>query len=201
MNNMLKKISLLVGLALLAISMMWSQDGFNFDLAGDSGGTKTAAIVGWVLAVSVTTIQFVFSTNYNKLNPSLVTFGIIAYIYSIYTNQLGITHFQGESANSIGAWILAFVMDGIPEPLIAWSLGESLTGDFIGNILKAMEGKSGQQSHKPQPPYRPNAPQSRPHRKPGKQAPAYRSIGMQGDFMAQKNEQMQKLMKGLEDGG
>lgn len=156
MNGKLRRMAIVVGLFLLGLSAMWSQDGFNFDLAGDSGGTNVAIIAGWGLAVSVTVVQFVFSTNYNKLNPSLITFGIIAYAYSIYTNKLGISHFQGGSANNIGAWILAFVMDGVPEPLIAWGLGESLSGDFIGNILTMLgvqekqENTSSKNTYKPQ---------------------------------------------------
>jgi len=29
-------------------------------------------------------------------------------------------------------------MDGVPEPLIAWGLYESLSGDFIGNLMKIL---------------------------------------------------------------
>ena len=147
MNNLLRKVALFIGLFLLAVSVFWSQDGFNFDLAGDSGGTDVALIIGWGLAVSVSVIQFVFSTNYKELNASLITFGVLAYVYSIYTNYQGIIHFQGESANKIGALLLGFVMDGVPEPLIAWGLRESLAGDFIGNLIKAALGDN---SPKPQ---------------------------------------------------
>lgn len=170
MNRNLRKLAVLVGCLLLAISMMWSQDGFNFDLAGDSGGTNTAAVVGWVLAFAVTTTQFVFSTNYNKLNLSLITFGVVAYVYSIYTNKMGIVHFQGASANEFGAWVLAFVMDGVPEPLIAWGLGESLSGDPIGNIAKTLgvtENKSQEQSaNRPRPQHSHQKSQYKPKHRP-----------------------------------
>ena len=143
MNNLLRKIAIIIGVFLLGVSIFWSQDGFNFDLAGDSGGTDVAIFIGWGLALSVSVVQFVFSTNYRDLNASLITFGILAYVYSIYTNYQGIVHFQGESANKVGAIILGFVMDGVPEPLIAWGLRESLAGDFIGNVIKAAFGDSG----------------------------------------------------------
>lgn len=136
MNPLLRKLAVVIGIGILMVSMFWSQDGFNFDLAGDSGGTSLAIFIGWFLAVSVTIIQFVFSTNFKDLNASLIFFGIIAYAYSIYTNYLGVTHFQGDSANPYGAWILALVLDGVPEPLIAWGLYESLQGDWIGNLIK-----------------------------------------------------------------
>ena len=146
MNNSLRKIAVMIGLFLLVVSMFWSQDGFNFDLAGDSGGTSLAIVVGWGMAVSVTVVQFVFSTNYRELNPSLVLFGVIAYVYSIYTNYQGILHFQGESANQFGAAILGFVMDGVPEPLIAWGLRESLSGDWIGNLVRALSSSPQKRS-------------------------------------------------------
>lgn len=151
MNNLLRKTAVVIGLFLLGVSIFWSQDGFNFNLAGDSGGSDVAVFVGWGLAISVSVVQFVFSTNYRELNASLITFGVLAYVYSIYTNYQGITHFQGEAANSVGAWILGFVMDGVPEPLIAWGLRESLSGDFIGNLIKAAFGNGKQQEQNNRP--------------------------------------------------
>lgn len=136
MNNALRRISFFVGVGLLALSMYWSQDGFNFNVAGQSGYETTALIIGWFLAISVTCIEFVFSSNYKELNASLIFFGILAYAYSIYTNYQGILHFQGDAQSKIGAFVLGVVIDGVPEPLIAWSLYESLSGDFVGNLIK-----------------------------------------------------------------
>src|SRR5512139_2484693 len=140
MNNVLRKLAFFSGLGILAVSMFWSQDGFNFDVAGDSGYGNVALFIGWFLAVVVSVIQFVFSSNYKELNPSLVFFGILAYGYSIYTNYQGILHFQGASQSVWGARVLAMVMDGVAEPLIAWGLYESRTGDFIGNLIKTVLG-------------------------------------------------------------
>ena len=138
MNATLRKLAVFIGLGLLIVSIFWSQDGFNFNLAGDSGGGDMALTVGWFLAISVSVVQFVFSTNFKDLNPSLILFGLLAYVYSIYTNYQGIIHFQGEAQSTVGAWILAFVMDGVTEPLIAWGLYESLSGDFVGNLIKSI---------------------------------------------------------------
>jgi len=135
MNKALRLVALFTGVAVLIISIYWSQDGFNFGIAGDSGYNTMAYVFGYTLAISVTVIQFIFSTNFRELNPSLILFGVLAYLYSVYTNQEGITHFQGANTNPLAAWILGFCIDGIPEPLIAWSLRESLSGDFVGNIF------------------------------------------------------------------
>ena len=142
MNPLLRKLAVFVGIGLLAVSIFWSQDGFNFELAGTSKYSQLAMIIGWFLALSVTVVQFVFSTSYKELNASLKLFGILAYIYSIYTNYWGIMSFQGWVEGmpklQIGVLILAFVMDGVPEPLIAWGLYESLSGDFIGNLMRIL---------------------------------------------------------------
>lgn len=138
MNRVLRRVAVIMGIVLLVISIQWSQDGFNFDIAGDSGGTNIAILIGYSIAVAVTIVQFVFSTNLRELNASLIVFGLIAYAYSIYTNYQGIVHMQGASPNHVMAAILGFAMDGVPEPLIAWGLKESLTGDFVGNLFKGL---------------------------------------------------------------
>lgn len=149
MIETLKKASIFCGLFALAVSIFWSQDGFNFDIAGDSGYETGALIVGYGLAIVVSVVQFVFSTNLNELNPSLIVFGVLAYAYSIYTNYLGITHFQGSNTNGFGAWVFAVFVDGTPELLIAWGMGESLTGDFLGNFWKALSGSRQPVKSKP----------------------------------------------------
>lgn len=138
MNKFLKKIAFLIGLGILFVSIYWSQDGWNFDVAGDSGYTTEALAIGWFLAISVSVLQFVFSSNLRELNMSLIVIGLIAYVYSIYTNKWGITHFQGAQPNEVWAWALGFLMDATAEPLIAWSLGVSRDGDFLGNIAKTI---------------------------------------------------------------
>jgi len=140
MTNTLKRVSIIGGFFTLIVSIFWSQDGFNFDIAGDSGYKTMAVFVGYGLAIVVSIVQFVFSTNLNKLNTSLIVFGVLAYVYSIYTNYLGIVHFQGNSVNEFGAWVFAIFVDGVPELLISWGLGESTSGDFIGNLWKSMSG-------------------------------------------------------------
>lgn len=137
MNVVLRRIAFATGIVLLLISIHWSQDGFSFNVAGDSGGTSLAILIGYTLAFAVTVVQFVFSTNLKELNASLIVFGLVAYVYSIYTNYEGIVHFQGSQPNKFMAWILGFAMDGVPEPLIAWGMMESLSGDFVGNMFRA----------------------------------------------------------------
>lgn len=138
MTTILKRISFIFAVGLLLISIHWSQDGFNFSVAGNAGGTTSAIAIGYFIAAAMTVLQFVFSTNLRNLNASLIVFGLIAYIYSIGTNYQGILHWQGTEPNKLMAFILGLGMDGVPEPLMAWALGESLSGDFIGNLFKGI---------------------------------------------------------------
>lgn len=138
MNHALRRISFFIGIGLLLISMYFNQDGFNFDIAGSNGYKTTALIIGWFLAITVNLIEFIFSSNFKELNPSLIIFGIMAYGYSIYTNYEGILHFQGTSQNATGALVLGIFMDALAEPMIAWSLYESRGGDFVGNVIKSI---------------------------------------------------------------
>lgn len=138
MGKGLRRIAFVIGMGILLVSIFWSQDGFNFNIAGDSGYDTTALFIGWFLAVAFSVLQFVFSSNFRELNMSLILLGAIAYGYSIYTNEKGIAHFQGAEHNVFWAWALAFFLDASAEPLIAWSLGVSREGDFLGNIVKAI---------------------------------------------------------------
>jgi hypothetical protein len=74
------------------------------------------------------------------LNWTLRFAGLAAYVYSIYTNYLGIKHILG--ADDFMAISSALFMDVYPEPAIAWALGEALTGDFLGNLSKIAFGDS-----------------------------------------------------------
>lgn len=138
MNRILRIVALLTGVAILIVSIYWSQDGFNFGPAGDSGYTQTGKLIAYTLAIAVTVIQFVFNTNLDRLNSTLIVFGGLAYAYSVWTNKIGIVHFQGANTNEVAAWILGFCVDGVPEPLIAWAFGESLSGDLVGNAMKSI---------------------------------------------------------------
>ena len=158
LSRLLRPCAVLGGFLLIAISVYWSNAGFSFDLARQQGTVVTA--IGYTLAIICTLTQFVFATNLRELNPTLIFFGIVAYAYSIYSNYLGIVHFQGLDPDKFGAALLSFVVDGLAEPLIAWGMYASLEGDFIGNLLGAAQkfldggpAKSNQHKPKPQPAY------------------------------------------------
>lgn len=143
LTRIIKRISLITGILILLISVQFSYDGFDQRISGANDGYSTLAIfIGYTLAVVFSVIEFIFGTSSRELNWTLRCIGVFAYGYSIYTNYLGIKHLLG--ADEFMAWTLAVVIDVFPEPAIAWALGESLTGDLIGNIGNIILGTSGQ---------------------------------------------------------
>lgn len=142
----LKRLSLVMGIILLAISMFFSYDGFDSSAGNGENYETLAKVIGWCIAIAVSVIQFVFSTDYKGLNWTLRLVGIVSYIYSIWSNKLGIAHtLLMPETNS---WIVSVFMDVVPEPLIAWSLGEALSGDVVGNIGKMFFGGTETSSNK-----------------------------------------------------
>lgn len=164
MTRILKRIALFTGFATLIISIYFSYDGFDQSVSGANEGYSTlAVIIGLTLAIVVSVVQFIFGTAYAELNWTLRLAGLAAYVYSIYTNYLGIKHILG--ADDFMAISSALFMDIYPEPAIAWALGEALTGDLAGNIGKIMFGekqKPQQQPRKPEYIHSQYKPQNKP---------------------------------------
>jgi hypothetical protein len=140
MIRVLKRIALMTGFAVLIISIYFSYDGFDQSVSGKNESyTTLAMVIGLTLAVVVSVVEFIFGTAYSELNWTLRIAGVAAYVYSIYTNYLGIKHILG--ADDFMAIASALFMDIYPEPAIAWALGEALTGDLFGNIGKIAFGE------------------------------------------------------------
>jgi hypothetical protein len=156
MTHKLKRIAFYTGLAVLAISIYFSYDGFDQNVSGENPSySMLAKVIGITLAIVVSVVQFIFGTNYKDLNWTLRVAGVAAYVYSIYTNYLGVKHILGS--DDLMAWASALFMDVYPEPAIAWAMGEALTGDLLGNVGKMMFGDNRRQDDRQ--PVRPQHPQ------------------------------------------
>jgi len=134
MNKFLRISVTIAGVALLGQSIVWSKNGFGLDFKTTS---DTVVFVGYLLAIVASLLQFVFSTDFVDLNPTLVFLGIVAYVYSIYTNILGISEIQVDGANPFMRVVLAILIDMSPELMISWGLGESRSGDALTTIFKS----------------------------------------------------------------
>jgi hypothetical protein len=121
------------GILVLIVSAIFSQSGFGFS-------EPNLAWVGWILAGAVTVAQLIFNTKLEKLNWTIATVGIMAYVYSIYTNIVGFYAIKGTSFVLNGDAIIPILgsvfLDIFPEMALAWSFGASSDGDVIGNLKK-----------------------------------------------------------------
>lgn len=129
----------IMGIAVLIVSMEFSQNGFGFK-------NQDIAYVGWVLAIAVTVAQFVFNSKVRNLNWTITALGIMAYIYSIWTNIVGFYEYQGKTVsmdtllnvNAILPIFASAFMDIFPETILSWAFNSSTDGDLIGNTLAVM---------------------------------------------------------------
>ncbi len=126
----------ITGIAVLVVSMQFSQSGFGFK-------GQDIAVSGWVLAIAVTVAQFVFNSRVRNLNWTITVLGIMAYVYSIWTNIVGFYAFQGKAVTldmlfTFDAILPVFAsafMDIFPEAIISYAFNASGEGDLIGNVL------------------------------------------------------------------
>lgn len=139
LTDKLKRVSLVLGFAFLIVSMFLSYDGFDGSVNGRNTSYEIVAIIiGIILALGVSVLQFIFSSDVFELNTTLKIIGIASYAYSIYTNQLGAENLLSMEKGM--SWIVALFLDISAEPMIAWGMGESLIGDLFGNAGKAFWG-------------------------------------------------------------
>jgi hypothetical protein len=161
--GVLRLIAFVVALFLWGMSAYFSVDGFNVQL-------PDMAWAGVGLALSVTAIELIWNKAGREAGAALYVIGFLAYGYSIWTNIVGIMQMQGHqlafSVDMVFPFLLGFVLDIVPEPLIVWALiGQSFGGDFVTNVLEnfgyqhremprqqqRQEEKSRPQGQRPQP--------------------------------------------------
>ncbi len=126
----------ITGIAVLVVSMQFSQSGFGFK-------GQDIAVSGWVLAIAVTVAQFVFNSRVRNLNWTITVLGIMAYVYSIWTNIVGFYAFQGKvvtvdmllTFDAILPIFASAFMDIFPEAIISYAFNASGEGDLIGNVM------------------------------------------------------------------
>ncbi len=135
---------LAVGVAVLLwfMSVQFSVDGFGFIL-------PKYKWMGYLLALSVTVIELVFSEEGMNHSLTVVAIGFLSYIYGIATNVIGIWAAQGApdaSANPIVIAfpvILGFFLEVAPEPLFMWGLLGTGARDILGHIF----GNQGKEAY------------------------------------------------------
>ena len=124
----------LTGVAMLVASISLSKAGIGF--------TGDAAWIGLVIAVSLTCAEFMFDSNFDEFNWTILVLGLAAYVYSIIANINGFYLYLGLEGTMWTNFNAKSVLGGIfmdvyPELAIAWALSESKVGDLLGNLVKS----------------------------------------------------------------
>lgn len=146
MEIVVKRIATFIGAAFLIISIYFSYDGFDQKVTGGNAEYDTLAkVIGVLLAVGFSVIQFILNSRYDQLNLTLKFMGFATYIYSIWTNFMGIQHILGMAPQM--AFAVALTLDIVPEPMIAWSFGDAAKGDLIGNMSRWVLGTGGKKQN------------------------------------------------------
>lgn len=120
------------GLFALGLGMYFSKQGFGFEL-------PEIAWVGWGLGALCSIVQIAFSSQmtYKTNNYVIWVCGIASYIYSGWSNIIGITGLNPKMSIWFAIFLGLFI-DWIAEPLIVFGMigaTESAQGDFLRNLL------------------------------------------------------------------
>ncbi len=132
--------SVAVAIVFWFISVIFSANGFNFIMPHYQW-------MGYVLALSVTVLELVFVEEGFEHAPTVATVGLLAYIYGVVTNVIGIWTAQGAPDISTNPMtllfpmLLGFLVEVAPEPLILWGLMGTSARDVLGRIFANNGGK------------------------------------------------------------
>ena len=145
-DTVIKAAGVCLAIALWYISMRFSVDGFEI-------ATEEDAWIGWTLGALVTYLQVLF--NRGSKNETMYWAGIIAYVYGLATNLMGIMAVRGEAFtlsmfgdNFFGALLqitvvfaIAAAVEILPEHLFINALRpDGQDGDFITSLKKGLDG-------------------------------------------------------------
>jgi len=125
-------LALVTAVLLWIISIVFSYKGFNFST------NHSMAWAGIIMAFAVTVLELIFNTNsieslLGDRNAEfgewiLVIGGLLAYVYDIWTNIIGILAVQGKSFDLTTWSVVVPILVGtfmaiLPEPMFVWSMG------------------------------------------------------------------------------
>jgi len=160
---LLRVVSVIVASTLWLISITFSVDGFNFQVAD-------MAWAGWFMGFAITAIELIWNKQGANTNMTIILIGVFAYLYGVVTNIMGVldaqsvTEITTNPMGAIFAGILGFFLEISPEPLFVWGLvGVSDMGDVISTLMgKPLAGASQQPRQAPQQGQRPQGQRPQP---------------------------------------
>ncbi len=139
-SQLIRMLAVAVAILLWVMSIEFSADGFDFVM-------PHYRWMGYVLAVSITVLEMVFIEEGLKHSLTLVTVGLLAYLYGIVTNIIGIWIGQGSPDYTANPMVLlfpvllGFFLEITPLPLMLWGLMGTSVRDALGHIFNQGGGK------------------------------------------------------------
>ncbi len=122
------------------MSILFSADGFAFIMPHYKW-------MGYALGIAITVLELVFAEEGMKHSLTLAAVGLLAYIYGVTTNIVGIWAAQGSPdfmqnpAQLIFPLLLGLVLEITPEPLFIWGLMGTGVRDVLGHLFATNDGK------------------------------------------------------------
>ncbi len=139
-SQLVRLLAVAVAILLWVMSIVFSADGFEFVM-------PHYRWMGYVLALSVTVLELVFLEEGLKHSLTIVAVGLLAYLYGIVTNVIGIWIAQASPDPTVNPMVLlfpamlGFVLEITPLPLILWGLMGSSMRDVLGHLFGSGGGK------------------------------------------------------------
>lgn len=134
------KFAIFAAIGSWGLSVWFSQQGFSLD-------APKSQWIGWILAGVVTAVELVFNSRTQKLSLTLITVGILCYLYGVWTNVVGFWSYQNPGmtfpwlhSTAILSWFVGCILEILPEPLLMWGIGSELEGDLLGNLAGLWSG-------------------------------------------------------------
>ncbi|MGE5264780.1 MAG: hypothetical protein ACM3S0_15480 [Acidobacteriota bacterium] len=133
-SQLIRMMAVAVAILLWIMSIQFSAGGFNFVM-------PHYIWMGYALGIAVTVLELVFAEEGMKHTLTIAAVGLLAYVYGILTNIIGIWVAQGSPDPSqnpgvlLFPAILGFFLEVTPEPLILWGLMGTGVRDALGQIF------------------------------------------------------------------
>ena len=146
-NWLPRALALVSGAVLWYASIVYSVAGFGYA----SGGKHEW--MGYAIAsFGVTTLEIVFNNGHHQGNQTATLLALVAYIYGIGSNVLGIWSDWGAPSQNdpklwitlVGAATLGFLLEVAPEMLLNIGLGINSSGmDFVNQMARLSQSSGG----------------------------------------------------------
>jgi hypothetical protein len=147
-KQLLRLLAFLSATSLWGASVFFSHDGFAIQI-------PEYGWMGWVFALIVTALQIIWNSEGFEHNLTILAGGLIAYLYGIGTNVIGIFLAQGKTMDIVSdnpfalifPLILGFIIEVLPEPLLVWALVGRGGNDLLSNLFSGVRTEEYSQPH------------------------------------------------------